>query len=234
MKNTTDLLSERKKTLIQTAKELGFSHLNDADLLELLLSYLLPKNPNHQALAEKMISHFGSLFAIFQADEDQLSPFIGDSESVLLFFRLIPDTARLYRISKRNETPILANKASAEEYLSDFFIGRNVETFYLLLLDKNKKLIQNIKMASGVSDSVIVDLKEISRKIANCKPKYVILAHNHPYGQASPSAADEEITRKIADISESFDAKLLNHYIFSPYDIFSMADSYQHKKYFLL
>lgn len=204
--------------------ENGMDTLRDYETLELLLFYAIPRKDT-RVIARRLLNKFGSLSAVFDASVLELTGVKGVGENTALLIHMVPDLARAYLVSKKEEKPPLKSLDAIQEYLADYFVGRDVECFYLLCLDNAGRPLRCVKLAEGDTAAVIVNLKKVGLEIAGSGASGIVIAHNHPNGEALPSQRDIEVTEKIANLAEQLNARLYDHIIYSAADAFSMAQS---------
>jgi DNA repair protein RadC len=124
----------------------------------------------------------------------------------------------------KTKTQITSSKDSFD-FLIPFLADLNHEEFWIILLNKNSKIINQKKMFSGGIDVVIVDVKMIMKIAIEEGASGLILAHNHPSGSLIPSSQDKNITQKIKDACSIFSIQLLDHIIIGNNEYFSFIDA---------
>lgn len=204
--------------------ENGMDAMRDYEILELLLFYAIPRKDT-RVIARRLLNRFGSLAAALDAPITDLTGVKGVGENTALLLHMLPDLTRAYLLSKQEEKPHLKSLDTMRDYLASYFVGRDVECFYLLCLDNAGRPLRCIKLAQGDTDAVIVNLKKVGLEIAGSGATGIVVAHNHPKGEAFPSQKDVEVTEKIANLARQFNVRLYDHIIFSADDSFSMAQS---------
>ena len=98
------------------------------------------------------------------------------------------------------------------------------EEFKLLLLNRSNNVLGIYNMSKGGVSGTIVDLKIIFATALKCVASSIVLAHNHPSGNLSPSSCDIELTKKIKQAGELLDIKVLDHIIVTKNGYYSFAD----------
>lgn len=114
---------------------------------------------------------------------------------------------------------------AAKDYIRLKIGGLPYETFGVLFMDTRHVPIAFEEMFRGTLDSCSVHPREIARRALELNAGAIILSHNHPSGNPSPSQADERITRVINDAMKLFDIRVLDHIIVSPADTYSFSDN---------
>jgi DNA repair protein RadC len=98
------------------------------------------------------------------------------------------------------------------------------EEFWILLLNRSNQIIDQVRISQGGISGTVTDVRLILNAAVEKLASGIILAHNHPSGNLSPSEADLKITRKIKDAAQLLDLSLLDHLILSDQGYLSMAD----------
>jgi DNA repair protein RadC len=112
-----------------------------------------------------------------------------------------------------------------QEYLRFALASKEHEVFCLVFLDARHRLLGMVELFRGTVDGAQVHPREVVKESLRYNAAAVILAHNHPSGQASPSQADELITRRVSDALALVDIRVLDHVIVTTHDIVSFARS---------
>lgn len=99
------------------------------------------------------------------------------------------------------------------------------EEFKILLLNRSNQVLGVYPMSKGGVSGTIVDAKLVFGVALKCNASSIIVAHNHPSGNLSPSEADKKLTQKLKKASEYLDIKLLDHIIITKEDFFSFSDN---------
>ena len=104
------------------------------------------------------------------------------------------------------------------------FINKGQEYLMVLYLDKNTRLIKKLIISIGGDDFVTVDIKEILRQAIRTMSSNIVLVHNHPSGDPSPSNEDNNITKYLMDIGEVMGIRVVDHIIFGKDKYFSFYE----------
>lgn len=98
------------------------------------------------------------------------------------------------------------------------------EEFWIIYLNNSNKVIQQIQLSKGGITGTLVDVRLAFKNALELGATAIILCHNHPSGNLSPSGADKQLTQKLKTASESLDIKILDHLIITEKSFFSFAD----------
>ena len=110
-------------------------------------------------------------------------------------------------------------------YCADLIGELQHEVFYVICLDKNRKILSKFKLAEGSLERVFLDLRKMTKEILKYPTKAIILTHNHPSGIAAPSEKDRELTLKICDYMENLEIDVIDHIIVCGQTFLSMSQT---------
>lgn len=205
--------------------EQGLDSLADHEALELLLYYAIPRadvNP----LAHRLIDHFGSFHAVLEAEVSELTQVEGVGESTALLIKLIRELDRRYLIRKTESggRPILDKTDAAGAFFLPYFHGLREEAVYAAFLDDDFRLLKCRKMFEGSVNFAPLSVRKLVEAAIREHATNLILAHNHPMGQAIPSVEDRETTQRLAAALAGVQLQLADHIIVAGEDYLSMAE----------
>jgi len=213
-------LGHRKRLKERFLIDSGVS-MPDYEFLELLLTFAVPRRDVKDE-AKKLLSHFGSLSNVFTASNTALKEYGLTLTTRVLFKVLLEAFRRLSASRLRENTNIIFTQI---DYVIDYckakILETNVEEFHLLLLDKKLRLIEDKLIARGSVDEVPVYTREILKYVLDSHAVSVVLYHNHPSGDCSPSHADVTRTKEIVEALRPLGVKVYDHIIVSRDDYFS-------------
>ena len=185
--------------------------LYDHELLEILLFNAIPRK-NTNPVAHALISTFGSLSGVLDADLDELKSVEGVGESVALYISSIGEC--LKRTNTVNSGfAILKNRKDIDDFVTMRLRTRNSEVLEFYFLDKAGRVTSIHPFSCGDAHKVEVASQKISSVLASVKPYSVIVAHNHPRGPAAPSVNDGLFTREMQVICSLNGVDLQDHCI---------------------
>ena len=190
----------------------GIDGFAEYEILELLLTYCIPRKDT-KPIAKELLNKFKSLDNVFKADLDKLSAIDGLGKNTVAFLKLID-----------KETLKISNKDILLKYLRNKIGYEEIEKFYVLYLSSSNEVIEFEENSVGTLDRSSVYPREIYKKIINLNAKSVILAHNHPSDNITPSKCDIELTNEIAKGLKNFGALLIEHIIITKNSYFSFLE----------
>lgn len=121
----------------------------------------------------------------------------------------------------------ILNSENAANFIRQFYSDdiEIYESFFILLMNRANKVIGYAKISQGGITGTIVDKKILLKYVVDSLASGVIIAHNHPSGNSTPSDSDIRITREIRELCELVDSKLLDHVILTTETFYSFADN---------
>lgn len=182
------------------------------EVLELLLTYAIPRKDT-KPLAWALLKQFGSLAAVLDADEKQLCEVDGIGPNAAQFLHLVREVIKNYSLAQVKETTVLNSPQQVLAYCKASLSNRRVECLEALCLSIRGTLISTQILATGSLGSVTVSPRQVVEYALKVNAKSVILVHNHPSGDASPSQADIALTQTIINAALYFDIKIEDHII---------------------
>ena len=196
---------------------------NSHQILELLLYYGVPYRDTN-GVAHNLISKYGSLSAVFEANYEELMQMkdIGSNSAVLL--KLIPELSKKYLADKWRDRPQLGSTTLAGEYAVTLFVGVSYEVFYLICLDAQHRVNMAVPVFEGTINEAPVYPRLIVENALRYKASSVILSHNHPGGSVNASKADIEATMKLKLALSSISVNVVDHIIVAGNDYVSLAE----------
>ncbi len=190
----------------------GPDALLDHELVEYLLALALPRRDTKQ-LAKKLINDFGGFGALLTADAQAIAR-VGDvSEGAAAALKIAQAAAlRLLREEVR-ERPVLGSWQALLDYLRADMAHNPVERVRVLFLNSKNMLIRDEEMSEGSVDEAAVYIREIIRRALEYHATALILVHNHPSGDPSPSQQDIRLTRDIVEAGRHLRINVHDHII---------------------
>ena len=202
----------------------GLDHFEEVHVLELLLFYCIPQQDT-KPLARELLAHFGSLPQVLEATPEDLQCVKGVGAHTATFLSLITAVSRYYQVHRSENHVILNTTERCGQYLLPYFIGRSVETVFLLCLDAKCKVLCCREVVEGSVNSASVSVRRIAEIALAVNATTVILAHNHPSGIALPSGDDVVTTRRVAAALNAMEIMLADHIVVADDDFVSMVQS---------
>lgn len=227
---TKDYVIGHRERVRKRFLENGFNGLEDYEILELLLFYVIPRKDT-KAIAKELIKKFKNLANVLKADTLELKTIDGLGASSITFLKMmgaLPE--KIYKDELKNQKLIKddKNKISDKEVLLSFLRNKigyeDVEKFYIIYLSSSNEVIAFEESSSGTLDRSSIYPREIYKRVIMENAKSIIIAHNHPSGNTCPSKCDIDITNEIAKGLKNFGALLLEHIIITRDSYFSFLE----------
>jgi DNA repair protein RadC len=190
----------------------GAEALSNAELIAILLRTGL-KGMNAVEVGKHLLVRFGSLQELARASVDDLRQVkgIGRDKAVTLVaaFALAQKMAR----ELQEESPLLDNPENVVRLLRARNLVRDVETLQVLLLNTRRRLIRVEEISDGTVDTLLVHAREVFKAAISANASAIVLAHNHPSGDPTPSEADIKVTRDLIRAGQLLKIDVLDHVI---------------------
>ncbi|WP_175577270.1 RadC family protein [Rhizobium oryziradicis] len=193
-------------------KDKGDDALADYEVLELLLFRLIPRRDT-KPIAKALIDRFGSLAGVFGAQLSLLQEVKGVGEAVALDLKLISSAAQRMLKSDIKGKPVLSSWSSVIDYCHAAMAYETTEQFRILFLDKRNAMIADEIQGRGTVDHTPVYPREVVKRALELSATAIILVHNHPSGDPTPSRADIEMTKTIIDTAKPLGITVHDHVI---------------------
>src|SRR5688572_11422682 len=200
---------ERLRSRFMTA---GADALLDYELLELVLFRALPRQDT-KPLAKQLIEKFGSFAEVLSARPERLKEIKGVGDAVVTELKLMEAASRRLLRSNIMNRPVLQSWTQLIEYCHASMDYSEKETFRVLFLDKKNLLIADEVQQDGTVDHTPVYPREVIKRALELSASSIVLVHNHPSGDPTPSRADIEMTNRIVEAAEKLGIKVHDHVI---------------------
>lgn len=190
----------------------GAQALAEYELLELLLFRSIPRRDT-KPLAKELINIFGSFSEVLAAPSDRLKEVKGLGQATIIDFQIVKASAEALLSGEVREKPLLGSWSSVIGYCRAAMAFEDKEQFRILFLDKKNKLIKDEIQQVGTVDHTPVYPREVVKRALELSATAIVLVHNHPSGDPTPSRADIEMTKTISEIASSLGITVHDHII---------------------
>jgi DNA repair protein RadC len=201
-----------RERLRERFREAGADALSDYELLELLLFRVLPRR-DVKPLAKSLLEKFGSFPEVIAAPQVRLAEVKGLGDAAITDLKIIQAAAsRLLRgaVKKR---PVLSSWSTVLDYFRTAQAFADREQFRVLFLDKRNALIADELQQIGTVDHTPVYPREVVKRGLELSATAIILVHNHPGGDPTPSRADIDMTKQIIETARGLGIEVHDHII---------------------
>ena len=193
-------------------RDAGPDTLADYELLELVLFRAVPRR-DVKPLAKALLKRFGSFADVVAAPELRLAEVDGVSPGIVTELKLVHATAIRIGRTRVLQRPVLSSWSTLIDYCRTAMAYAEREQFRLLYLDKKNVLIADEVQGEGTVDHTPVYPREVVKRALELSATAIILVHNHPSGDPTPSHADIVMTKQIVDIAKPLGIAVHDHII---------------------
>ena len=201
-----------RQRLRERFMKVGIDGLQEYELLELILFRAVPR-ADVKPLAKRLLSAFEDLAGVLSADEIALKTVKGITDNIILELKIIEGAACQVGRSKILNKMILSSWDALIQYCRASMADKKTEELRIIFLDKKNRVIADEMMGRGSVDHAPVYPREIMKRAIIHSATALILVHNHPSGDPTPSQADIEITKQVKKMAEGMGIILHDHLI---------------------
>ena len=214
-----------RKRLRSRFESQGLEKFKAHEVLELLLFNVIPR-ANTNEIAHDLINRFGSFSAVLDANIYKLMKVKGIGEQAAFFINSLAPLSRYYHHDKiTRKKPILNTAEKVVRYLSALIDTKEVEVFYVLCLNSKCGLIHPVALSEGVVNETAVYPRKVVEIALTHHASSIIIAHNHPSGDAKPSLADNRLTENLIKLMDLIHIPILDHIIIAGSNHYSYKQS---------
>jgi DNA repair protein RadC len=202
---------ERRKRLRRCLIEAGAENLPDYELLQVMLFTSNPR-ADVESLVGELLERFGSLAEVISADTDELVT-AGLSLAAIAGVKFVREVALRFMRAELRQRPLVGSWDKLIEYCTAQISYAKIEEFHILFLDRKNALIRDERHQRGTVDHTAVYTREVIKRALQLGASGLILVHNHPSGDSTPSGADISATNDIAKAAAIFNIAVHDHLI---------------------
>ncbi|HET8886488.1 MAG TPA: DNA repair protein RadC [Salinimicrobium sp.] len=202
----------------------GKTALSNAELIAILIGSG-SRNESAVELSKRiLLKTNNSLVNLGKMSISQLMEFKGIGEAKAITMMAAMELGRRRRVEEALELKKITSSTSVFELMQPVLGDLPHEEFWILYLNNSNKVLRQIQLSKGGITGTLVDVRLTFKNALELGATALILCHNHPSGNLSPSGADKQLTQKLKTASESLDIKILDHVIVTQNSFFSFAD----------
>lgn len=190
----------------------GAAAMPDYEMLELVLFRAIPRR-DVKPLARELLDHFGDFNRVITAPAARLRDIKGIGEAVIVELKIVEAAAQRLARAKVLQRHIVSSWDALLDYCHTTMAHLEMEQFRVLYLDRKNVLIADEAQAKGTVDHVPVYPREVAKRALELNASAIILVHNHPSGDPSPSRSDIDMTRQVAAACDALGLTLHDHLI---------------------
>lgn len=200
--------------------ENGHGALADYELLEMVLFSARPRG-DVKPLAKKLLQEFGSFARVITAPKDKLLAIEGVSEAVVAAIFTIQAAAERMLREEIQHKPLIKSWSAMLDYAKATMGFKEVEEFRILFLNKRNELIKDELQQRGTVDHTPIYVREVVKRALELNASALVLMHNHPSGEATPSRGDIDITNQVVKAALPMGISVHDHLIITRNSHFS-------------
>lgn len=205
-------IADHRARLRARFREGGAQAMPDYELLELVLFRAIPRQ-DVKPLARLLLDTFGDFNRVITAGPARLAMVKGVGEAVITELKIVEAAAQRMMRARVINQPVLSSWNALLDYCHTTMAHRETEQFRILFLDRKNVLIADEEQARGTVDHVPVYPREVVRRALELNASALILVHNHPSGDPTPSEADIAMTGQVQDAAQVLGIVLHDHLI---------------------
>jgi len=212
-----------RKRLREKYASAGIEAFHDYEIIELALTYAIARRDT-KPIAKGLLSRFGSLKGILDAESADLKTIDGVSDHTTALFRLFKDVSALYLQQKAAEKPQISCTSELIGFCRTKLGGKKEEEFCVIYLDVQNQILAFETVQKGTVNQANVYPRQVLENALKKKASAIILVHNHPSGHVRPSEADIRITKTIRETARMLDISVHDHLIIGEDRFFSFRE----------
>jgi len=201
-----------RQRLRQRLMEGGADALPDYELLEFLLFAGQPRGDT-KPLAKELLKRFGGFAGVLSAEPESLRAVAGMGEVSIAALKAVREAGLRLLRAEVSERPVLSSWKQLLDYCTGVAGFVEIEEFHLLFLDRKNVLISHERQQRGTIDHTPVYPREVVKRALELGASALIMVHNHPSGDPTPSKADIEMTREVQKAAATLGVTLHDHVI---------------------
>ena len=205
-------IKDHRKRLRERFLVGGPAAMPDYELLELVLFRAIPRR-DVKPLARRLLETFGDFIRVLTASNRRLAEVDGVGDAVITELKIIEATAQRMARSRVMDRHVISGWDAVLDYCHTAMAHRETEQFRVLYLDKKNVLIADEQQAQGTVDHVPVYPREVVKRALELNASALILVHNHPSGDPTPSQADIQMTTQVQSAADALGIVLHDHLI---------------------
>lgn len=209
---TPSYMADHRKRLRTRFMDGGAAALPDYEMLELVLFRAIPRQ-DVKPLAHQLMAEFGDFNRVISAPPERLRALKGVGHAVICELKIVEAAAQRLARAKVLNKQVISSWDALLDYCHTTMAHRETEQFRVLYLDRKNVLIADEEQAKGTVDHVPVYPREVAKRALELNASALILVHNHPSGDPTPSQSDIDMTAQIEAACQALGLTLHDHLI---------------------
>ena len=224
MKKEKHIGTGHRKRLRNRFLQAGLDGFLDYEIVELLLTLGTPRKDCKQ-MAKMAIKEFGGLRSVLDVSLEELQKIKGIGPSNAFGVKLFQAIAERYSREKILKLVKLDSPKAVADYLRQKIGKEKNEHFVILCLDTKNNLVKSNLISKGTIDESLVHPREVFKEAIDASSSHIIVGHNHPSGDTSPSGEDRALTKRLVAAGNILGIKVLDHIIVSKSGFYSFKEA---------
>ncbi len=196
----------------EVMRNVGLENMQEHQVLEYLLSFVVAQRDTNPT-AHKLIERFGSFGEVLEASRNDLMQVDGVGDVVATFLSTFRDFYHYYNSHRKKLVYCINTTPDAVFFMRKILAGKSVEEFYVAALDGKGYVVAHKRMGTGSLTKVNVNIRDIIKFALDNNVNKIMIGHNHPDGDCTPSAEDLQFTDALKDALRYADIEMLEHII---------------------
>jgi len=213
-----------RKRLRERFRKGGSVGFHDYELLELLLTYGIPRR-DVKPIAKELIKRFGSLSSVLDASQKELEGISGIGSISSTLIKVVKELCSSYLEERMKGRDVLSSPQVVVDFVRMKLSGFPYEAFMVIYLNTKNEVIQYEIVQEGTIDRAIIFPRRIIEGAILHHASGLILVHNHPSGHHQPSDEDKNLTKNILEAVRTLDLRILDHIIVGKDGHFSFMEN---------
>lgn len=205
-------IQDHRRRLRERFLQGGPQAIPDYELLELLLFRSIPRC-DVKPVARRLLESFGDFNRVLSAPIERLLEVRGVGDAVAVDLKIVEAATHRMARARVIQRPVLSSWNAVVDYCHTSMAHRETEQFRVLFLDRKNILVADEEQAKGTVDHVPVYPREVVKRALELNASALILVHNHPSGDPTPSESDIEMTQRVREACEALSLTLHDHLI---------------------
>jgi DNA repair protein RadC len=215
---------EHRKRLRERFQKAGADGLHDYELLELLLTYAIPRK-DLKPLAKELIERFAGLSGVLDAGQKELEAVADLGPMSATLIRLVKTLCGVYLAERMKQRDVLSSPQAVMDFARTKLSGLPHEAFLVVYLNSKNEVIEHETVHEGTVNRAIIYPRRIIEAALAHHAAGLILVHNHPSGHPEPSEEDKRLTRIMAEAARLVDIQVVDHIVVAKDGHFSFREN---------
>lgn len=219
--------ADHRARMQQRVRREGLCSLAAHEVLEYLLFFSIPRQDTN-ALAHRLIEHFGSYCSVLDASEEELLKVKGVGPASARLLASVRKFEQFYQLQlRRSHARPLRTEADRIEYVSPLFLAEREEKCYLITMNDQCYPLREVLVSQGIPNYTGINSRKLAREAVAGDSTCAFLAHNHPSGVALPSRNDLLATAQVERLLDALGVHLVDHILVAPDGAASMMRQFR-------